>query len=130
MSELSDHFGSEKLRCPDGCGYGERPGDVDVKLLIVLEGMRRARGADLPVEFCCRCDAWELDDCPEAMPSHRRGMAAHVPFLDEVDCWKIVWAAREAGAIGIWIHPHFVHVDVDRLPQRPKLGWGRPSEAK
>lgn len=123
MTQLSPHFAASELACRCGCGLGLQPGDVSPELVALLEQVRAmAGGLPLTVTSGLRCRVHNAVVGGVPNSAHCHGLAADLACGGGLRRWQLLVAAVTAGAQGIGLAEHFIHVDVDRGADR-----GRPA---
>lgn len=112
--ELSENFRASEFACHCGCGFGMRPGDVDPRLVVGLQTIRRWLGVPLIVSSGCRCPARNKLVGGSPTSQHLEGKAADikgVPIEELVHCAEQIPVFKNGG-IGRYPKKHFVHLDV------------------
>lgn len=112
--QLSANFMASEFACKCGCGFGMKPGDVDPRLVIGLQTIRRWLGVPLTVNSGCRCPAWNKKQGGVENSFHIQGIAADItgaPIEEIIHCAEQIPVFKNGG-IGRYPKKNFVHLDV------------------
>ena len=113
MGDLSDHFSSSEFACQCGCGYGTNPGDVDERLIRILEDMRTWLQRPIVITSGCRCRYHNGAVGGATFSRHVTGEAADLLVRGGRERHEMILAATVTyGAEGIGIANNFFHIDV------------------
>lgn len=112
--QLSANFMASEFACKCGCGFGMKPGDVDPRLVIGLQTIRRWLGVPLTINSGCRCVARNRAVGGVENSFHIQGIAADIigaPIDEIIKCAEQIPVFRNGG-IGRYPKRGFVHLDV------------------
>ena len=126
MRVSAEHFKRGEFACHCGCGFGNREGDVDPKLIEVLEAIRNevseylSQDTPLRINSGCRCNHWNWIIGGAKESQHKTGRAADIQKPDGIS-YKLFAAICERhldrinhmrGGIGKYKERNFIHIDV------------------
>ena len=113
--QLSANFMASEFACKCGCGFGMKPGDVDPRLIIGLQTIRRWLGVPLHINSGCRCAKHNASiEGSSSKSQHMLGKAADVsgaPIREIEKCAEQIPVFIQGG-IGLYPSKKFVHLDV------------------
>lgn len=115
--DLSKNFAAHEFACKCGCGFGTKPGDVNLQLVSGLQAIRDLTGAALHISSGCRCVKYNSRTKGSSKNSqHTLGNAADVfsQHRTPVQIAQIADTLPEFrnGGIGVYIQKGIVHLDV------------------
>jgi len=115
---FTTNFTAEEFACNCKCGYGLKEGDVNPRLLDLLEFIRIESGP-LHLNSGCRCESWNERSGGSPTSSHKRGNAADLRAFTPQQRWVIITRALAWGCVRFEIGRRYIHIDVDPdLPQK------------
>lgn len=117
MGDLSRHFSRSEFACKDGCGFAT----VDVKLLELLEVIRKHFNKPVTITSGCRCEKHNKKIGGALNSKHMQGIAADIKVKDvsPEEVYKFVDLFMP-NKYGIGLYSTWVHVDVREDKWRSK----------
>lgn len=109
MGDLTEHFSRKEFECPCGCGYS----DVDMQLVELLEGVRKALGRQIKVTSGCRCETHNANVGGSQNSQHLKGKAADIQIdgLPPYMAYKH-FDDKFPNRLGVGRYSAHIHVDV------------------
>lgn len=121
----AQHFYVYEMACPCGCGLGRHEGDVNPKLIELLEAIRAETGRPLFVNSACRCPAHNRAVGGVDGSVHELGDASDLRAFGGERKFRICRAAYHHGARGVGTGENYIHVDVHDGSQKFRpTAWG------
>lgn len=110
---LSKHFKKKEFECKCGCGLGLKDGDVNPKLVEVLEDVRTHFGKPVVINSGLRCEAHNKKVGGTKASQHLLGTAADIRIAgvspNDVHAYL---NGKYTGKYGVGKYRTFTHIDV------------------
>lgn len=110
---VGDYFKAEEFLCT--CDRGAKcdaPKQIDMALLLKLNGIRRELGEPMHVNSGCRCPYWNGKVGGEPGSYHLEGKAADIACPNGDYMRRLIILALKHGITGIGIKKRMIHLDV------------------
>ena len=117
MGDLSANFSSIEIRCKCGCGAA----NINNDLLNKLQAMRTIAGMPVTINSAVRCKAHNKAVGGSETSSHIHGEAADISAQNDAQRGVMIPAAAKAGFTRIGIAKDFIHVDVTKEKNSPRI---------
>lgn len=112
---IGDYFKPEELKC--GCADPKcDAAQIDMTLLLKLNGLRREFGEGMVINSARRCAAWNLKVGGESHSWHLKGKAADVHCPDGIYMLRLALLALKHG-FRVGVKRRMLHLDVGDGPQ-------------
>jgi zinc D-Ala-D-Ala carboxypeptidase len=114
MGDLSPHFSRSEFRCKCRNPLCEgKAGDINPRLLTVLEEIRMTLGQPLVIRSGWRCQAHNVTAGGAKDSAHMRGCAVDLAAVNSRTRFTILKVALASGIDRLGVGQTVVHLDVD-----------------
>lgn len=113
MGDLSPHFSSSELRCPDGCGQFV----ISPFLVDLLERAREELDRPIVITSGFRCVKHNTEVGGKPNSAHLTGEAADIACYSDATRWELLNIFFALGVKRIEVGPTWLHVDVAGPPK-------------
>lgn len=119
MYSRLDYFKEHEFKCK--CGICDLDVVMNRQLLVALDRMRRRFGKPIIVNSGIRCPDHNRSEGGVKNSSHLSGKAADIRVETDRDRFKLIGLAIEMGVPRIGIGIGYLHLDVDKGKNYPRV---------
>lgn len=119
MYSRLDYFKEHEFKCK--CGVCDLDVVMNRQLLVALDRMRRRFGKPIIVNSGIRCPDHNRGEGGVKNSSHLSGKAADIRVETDRDRFKLIGLAIEMGVPRIGIGLGYLHLDVDKGKNYPRI---------
>lgn len=119
MYSKLDFFREHEFKCK--CGFCDLDVVMDKRLLVALDRMRRRFGKPIIVNSGIRCAVHNASEGGVGNSSHLTGTASDIQVESDRDRFVLLGLAIEVGIPRIGIGLGYLHLDVDREKNYPRI---------